>query len=183
MSPVHILVGMLAQKQLYFETLLRSCTMFTCMVWLEAYVLLIRMISTIGLHGRISVVDESHSSTFNFPSRSKNGLIFQKYLSSDRPWPTAVPFVNFVGAPNAPTNKSVFRNTPINETSFGSPASDMKCEGSKYGYGLSIESCQEVWDYLPKSEMQRKIGQRQHGTFDIPLPFRILSCKCWHILC
>ena len=53
----------------------------------------------------------------------------------------------------------------------------ISCDGSKYGYNLNVASCMEAWTLLPKSFDLRSFGRRSQGRFDVPLPFRLLSCK------
>lgn len=59
----------------------------------------------------------------------------------------------------------------------GLQTSVVKCDGSIYGFNLNTESCLEAWSLLPKSAQRRTFGTRTEGQFNVPLPFRVLSCK------
>ena len=96
---------------------------------------------------------------------------FQKPSSLDLSWP----------APYAPTalaknNSSLtLIGKPFNVTNPHLAAPRIQCDASTYGRGLNIASCQEVWELLPTSTTRRIFGQRTEGSFDVPLPFRVLS--------
>ena len=103
---------------------------------------------------------------------------FKRTSSMDLSWPASY-------APTAPVkiNTSLTpAETVHNLTYIHLAAPRIQCDGSKYGRGLNIASCQETWELLPTSTTRRTIGQRG-GNFDVPLPFRVLSREYDRIQC
>ncbi len=70
-----------------------------------------------------------------------------------------------------------------NLTNLHLAAPRVQCDASTYGRGLNIASCQEAWELLPTSTTRRTFGQRTEGDFNVPLPFRVLSCEYDHTRC
>lgn len=73
--------------------------------------------------------------------------------------------LSMTGVTSIPSGGSVLQTTVI------------KCDGSTYGFDLNTDSCMEAWGLLPQSTRSRTFGQRTGGHFDVPLPFRLLSCE------
>ena len=106
--------------------------------------------------GNITILRVSSSLDLSWPEISPTGL-----ASSSDTLPT--PATSLGADSNAP------------ELELTTPR--VKCDKSAYGRGLNIPSCQEAWDLLPKSTNRQTFGQRKEGDFNVPLPYRVLSCK------
>lgn len=52
-----------------------------------------------------------------------------------------------------------------------------QCNGSIFGMDLNIASCVGAWGLIPISTTRRTFGKRALGTFDVPLPLRLLSSE------
>ena len=157
--------------------LLKQHSMFSTTQWLEAHVLLISMASSNVLRHQAQVANNSHFPDLLIPNADSNITILQIPSSLDLSWP-ATPF------PTPATSMNMFTNAQpaVSGPAHNLTAPNVKCDGSSYGTDLSVASCQEVYNLLPKSRIRRTVGQRREGDFNIPLPFRVLSCE-YHCLC
>ena len=63
-------------------------------------------------------------------------------------------------------------------TQLNLTAPRVECDSSLYGLRLNVASCQQAWELLPTGSGRRTVGLRDMGTFDIPLPFRVISGEC-----
>ena len=54
----------------------------------------------------------------------------------------------------------------------------IRCDSTKYGKNLKVQSCRNVFRYLNKVDTQFTFAMRDSGVpFDVPLPLRTLSSK------
>jgi hypothetical protein len=96
--------------------------------------------------------------------------------SLDLSWPLSSPSAQTANF----SNSSLSTFSGVTPDPSGVPSLNTavtKCDGSVYGFDLNAASCQEAWNLLPKSTNRRTFGKRSEGHFNVPLPFRILSCK------
>ncbi|KAL6718886.1 hypothetical protein ACLMJK_003121 [Lecanora helva] len=91
--------------------------------------------------------------------------------SSTSLWPAA-PLSNTSSFPPSLESSNA---TSVAMRNLSSLAGTIKCDGRKYGFDLSIPSCEEAWDILPKSFTPVSFGKRPNGEVDVALPFRVLS--------
>ena len=157
---------------LYF-VIADASPVFSMALWLVPHsviILLICLASSIAVPSPEQVT--KYSDTLDLFNSESGSTTFKRTSSIDLSWP----------APYAPTtpikiNTSLTPAETVHNLTYihlGAPR--IQCNGSKYGRGLNIASCQEAWELLPTSTTRRTIGQRSGGgDFDVPLPFRVLS--------
>lgn len=104
------------------------------------------------------------------PSPERDITDFKGTTSLDLSWPA--PY-----APPEPVkiNTSLTPSEVALNGTLHLAAPRIHCDASTYGQGLNIASCREAWELLPISTARRTVGRRTEGSFDIPLPFRVLS--------
>ena len=134
---------------------------------------LVSIVSSSVLHQRAQSINTTN--LWDLPPTG-NITILRVPSSLDLSWPEISP--TGLASPsdtlNTPaTNLGADSNAP--ELELATP--QVRCDGSAYGRGLSIPSCQEAWDLLPKNTNRQTFGQREEGDFNVPLPYRVLSCK------
>lgn len=169
----------------------------------------------------------STDSSLDLPLPGSNVTVPEEPSSHDLSWPPTLSPSVLANLSILNLNTSLSAKPALNLTGVQSVNSALaKCNGDKYGYGLSKDSCQEAWDLLPKSQSWRtckyrtyalyiqeihigmfqhvyegamfpvvlcaevsvegwnvfadkvSVGKREAGEFDVPLPFRLLSCRC-----
>ncbi len=81
--------------------------------------------------------------------------------SLDLSWPSQTEHFNLS---NISSHPATILGSPSNKTGLQSPTVLVKCDGRKYGWDLSIPSCEEAWSFLPKTSTPR--------TCERPKPYK-----------
>ena len=58
-----------------------------------------------------------------------------------------------------------------------------QCDPEKYGSNLNYDSCDDVYKRLPRNVKTNSFGPRTSGSWDVRLPYRIVSCKYTGVSC
>ena len=143
-------------------------------LWLVLCISLFASITSSGLpHQRAEGINNTILWNLPLPASGITTLQMPSPPDSSRP----------VTSPNAAHSSSGEPSAPVNSIETALNAIELKlttplvtCDGSAYGRDLSIASCQEAWELLPKTINRETFGQRQKGDFNVPLPNRVLSC-------
>lgn len=87
--------------------------------------------------------------------------------------------------PDPHTDTPIKSNTSLtsvedvsNSTHLNLKAPRVECDSSLYGQRLNVVSCLEAYGLLPTGSARQTVGKRGKGSFDIPLPFRVISSEC-----
>lgn len=86
--------------------------------------------------------------------------------------PSIIPFTQ----PLPPTNRTFHLNLPTSTQNLSvNPV--VHCDGAAYKRNLLSASCLDAISTIPTDTEQMVIGNRDHESLDIRLPYRWISCK------
>lgn len=82
-----------------------------------------------------------------------------------------------------PTNWSSNLSLPSYDTAITYRNSTLSlptvlCDGETYKSNLLSASCLDAFHTIPSNVEELSFGDREDGDFDVPLPYRWVSCEC-----